>query len=136
MYVREIKTSHKRTNMHDIIKLTPFHIDHHEAMAFHVINHHLSCFKAFTCLVLVFFSFHTNNYVALADDRITYIVHMNKSDMPKVFLSHEQWYSLIHYSIKHPNSSDFPTLLYTYDNALHGFATSLSPYELDTLTKL
>ncbi|XP_059641321.1 subtilisin-like protease SBT3 [Cornus florida] len=71
--------------------------------------------------------------------RSTYIVHMDKSHMPKIFPSHHHWYSSTVDSIKlashtTPNGHQSkPELVYTYDNALHGFSALLSQDELKTL---
>ncbi|XP_059634036.1 subtilisin-like protease SBT3 [Cornus florida] len=71
--------------------------------------------------------------------RSTYIVHMDKSQMPKIFASYNHWYSSTVDSIKsagHTLSSGHesnPELVYTYDNAFHGFSAVLSQDELETL---
>ncbi|KAJ8772891.1 hypothetical protein K2173_028068 [Erythroxylum novogranatense] len=70
------------------------------------------------------------------NERSTYIVHMDKSIMPKTFLSHEQWYSSIFSSTK--SSRQTPTrdsLIYTYDNAAHAFSAFLSSEELEAIKK-
>lgn len=91
----------------------------------------------FTSLIFFLINFHTNYHLASsANDRYTYIVYMDKSQMPKVFTTHDQWYSYIidYINATHRNTSDSsPTLLYAYDNALHGFSASLSPPEQETL---
>ncbi|KAB1221470.1 Subtilisin-like protease [Morella rubra] len=74
--------------------------------------------------------------------RTTYIVHMDKSLMPKPFLSQENWYESIVYSLKFTNShfvnghGSPPSLIYKYNNALHGFSVDLSPEELKSLKKV
>ncbi|KAM1052235.1 hypothetical protein ACFX2A_034461 [Malus domestica] len=73
-------------------------------------------------------------------DRSTYIVHMDKSLMPKSYSSHGHWYSSIVDSFKSGNPTSFdgkilPSILYTYDNAFHGFSAVLSADELVTLKK-
>ncbi|XP_022776843.1 subtilisin-like protease SBT1.9 [Durio zibethinus] len=71
----------------------------------------------------------------------TYIVHMDKSFMPKIFTSHHSWYSSTVDSLKSRNisSSDnprsSPSLVYSYDSGAHGFSAVLSPDELETLKK-
>ncbi|KAL6146894.1 hypothetical protein ACLB2K_057570 [Fragaria x ananassa] len=66
---------------------------------------------------------------------------MDKSLMPKSFTSHHHWYSSIVDSFKtdlHTSSDPHrltPSLLYTYDNAFHGFSAVLSTDELETLGK-
>ncbi|KAK8646611.1 hypothetical protein V6N13_120391 [Hibiscus sabdariffa] len=64
----------------------------------------------------------------------TYIVHMDKSFMPKAFASHLSWYSSIVDSLRstgNPESS--PSLIYSYDSGAHGFSAVLSAYELEKL---
>lgn len=56
--------------------------------------------------------------------KITYIVHMDKSYMPSSFDNHVQWYDL---SLKTVSNS--AEILYTYENAIHGFATRMAPGE-------
>ncbi|KAF8378676.1 hypothetical protein HHK36_030025 [Tetracentron sinense] len=78
---------------------------------------------------------------SISGDRSTYVVHMDKSVMPKAFASHHHWYSATLSSIKAvgPAASNAvqstPKLLYTYDNAIHGFSALLSPDELQALQK-
>ncbi|XP_057975750.1 subtilisin-like protease SBT3 [Malania oleifera] len=69
-----------------------------------------------------------------APERSTYIVHMDKSLMPKAFATHRHWYSSTLQSLN-ATAPQKPYLLYAYDNALHGFSAVLSPAELDTLQK-
>ncbi|KAL8513848.1 hypothetical protein ACS0TY_013098 [Phlomoides rotata] len=65
------------------------------------------------------------------DQRSTYIVHMDKSIMPMVFPNHHSWYSSLLTSVK---SHKFESkLVYTYDNAFHGFAAVLSKSGLEVL---
>ncbi|KAF8410077.1 hypothetical protein HHK36_002599 [Tetracentron sinense] len=73
--------------------------------------------------------------------RSTYIVHMDKSVMPKAFATHHHWYLATLDSLKpngpttsHSNNSR-ARLLYTYTNAIHGFSAVLSPEQLETLKK-
>ncbi|XP_019155003.1 PREDICTED: subtilisin-like protease SBT1.9 [Ipomoea nil] len=69
--------------------------------------------------------------LALAADRSLYIVHMDKSAMPRAFSTHHHWYSSAIDSVKlgpHP-----PKLVYSYDNVLHGFSAVLSEEELEAL---
>ncbi|PPD92423.1 hypothetical protein GOBAR_DD10667 [Gossypium barbadense] len=66
----------------------------------------------------------------------TYIVHMDKSFMPKVFASHHSWYSSIVDSLKSTNNpQSSPSLIYSYDSGAHGFSAVLSGDELETLKK-
>ncbi|KAI3460189.1 hypothetical protein Pfo_016852 [Paulownia fortunei] len=74
-------------------------------------------------------------------ERSSYIVHMDKSFMPKAFASHNHWYSFTINSLKSasPKSLDHYqkplSLVYTYDNAFHGFSAMLSKDELEALKK-
>ncbi|KAA8528521.1 hypothetical protein F0562_035876 [Nyssa sinensis] len=86
----------------------------------------------------------TNSWIvhrSMSVERSTYIVHMDKSQMPKAFASHHHWYSFTVDSIKSagPTKSSShqstPNLVYTYDNAFHGFSAVLSQDELETLKK-
>ncbi|MBA0623623.1 hypothetical protein Godav_009074 [Gossypium davidsonii] len=66
----------------------------------------------------------------------TYIVHMDKSFMTKVFASHHSWYSSIVDSLKSTNiPQSSPSLIYSYDSGAHGFSAVLSGDELETLKK-
>ncbi|XP_061342603.1 subtilisin-like protease SBT3 [Gastrolobium bilobum] len=71
-------------------------------------------------------------------ERSTYIVHMDKSLMPRVFASHNDWYESTIHSIKlstadHHPSKQSQKLVYTYNHAMHGFSAMLSSNELGTL---
>lgn len=78
-------------------------------------------------------------YVAVVScERTTYIVHMDKSYMPKAFASPHNWYTTvvvdtITASPDKLDSTQTDTYLYTYDNALHGFSAILSENELCSL---
>ncbi|KAL3634163.1 hypothetical protein CASFOL_021217 [Castilleja foliolosa] len=71
--------------------------------------------------------------------RSTYIVHMDKSYMPKAFSSHHHWYSSILKSVTSVPQTSLdaekpgPKLIYTYDHAFHGFSVVLSEDELVAL---
>ncbi|CAN7089480.1 unnamed protein product [Brassica rapa subsp. narinosa] len=58
----------------------------------------------------------------------TYIVHMAKSQMPSSFDHHSLWYESSLRSV-----SESAELLYTYNSAIHGFSTRLTPEEADSL---
>ncbi|KAK9008969.1 hypothetical protein V6N11_080445 [Hibiscus sabdariffa] len=60
--------------------------------------------------------------------RKTYIVHMAKSEMPASFEHHTHWYDS---SLK--SVSGEAAMLYTYDNAIHGFSTQLTNQEAKQL---
>ncbi|XP_051123955.1 subtilisin-like protease SBT3 [Andrographis paniculata] len=76
--------------------------------------------------------------------RSTYIVHMDKSYMPKAFANHNHWYSFMIDSLTSTATIDKPfrrsstpaaRLVYTYDNAFHGFSAMLSEEEAKALEK-
>ncbi|KNA17954.1 hypothetical protein SOVF_075200 [Spinacia oleracea] len=68
---------------------------------------------------------------------------MNKSLMPNVFTSHHHWYTSTVESLNSAavttttttssSSSTSPSVLYSYDNVLHGFSAHLSQNELQML---
>ncbi|KAF3640206.1 putative 60S ribosomal protein L4-1-like isoform 1 [Capsicum annuum] len=72
-------------------------------------------------------------------ERSTYIVHLDKSFMPKIFASHQNWHSSIIDTIKvdAPTSENdhhpAPKLVYSYDNVIHGFSAVLSKEEIESL---
>ena len=70
--------------------------------------------------------------------RVTYIVHMDNSFMPKPFITQQEWYFSVVNSLKPANQtlSDTPMVLYTYDTALHGFSALLSPDEFKALKNI
>ncbi|CAO2831019.1 unnamed protein product [Amaranthus hypochondriacus] len=62
-------------------------------------------------------------------EKKTYIVHMAKSQMPVEFDHHTQWYES---SLR--QVSDTAEMIYTYTNAIHGYATRLTESEAETLS--
>lgn len=93
----------------------------------------MTTFKSLVILFLLVLSF---CQVSLAADekhenqnkRTTYIVHMAKSEMPASFEHHSHWYDS---SLKSVSGS--AEMLYTYDNAIQGFSTRLTPEEARSL---
>ncbi|XP_075484921.1 subtilisin-like protease SBT3 [Primulina tabacum] len=85
------------------------------------------------------FLFYGNHLVL--GERSSYIVHMDKSFMPKAFVSHKDWYSFTVNSLRSvkQKSKDqhlIPrSLIYTYDYAMHGFSAVLSVDEVEVLKK-
>ncbi|KAL0432536.1 UNVERIFIED_CONTAM: Subtilisin-like protease SBT3 [Sesamum latifolium] len=75
----------------------------------------------------------------VSGERSVYIVYMDKSSMPKAFSSHHYWYSSMLKSVKSVPQASFnslkpePKLIYTYDNAFHGFSALVSEAELEAL---
>ncbi|THG19139.1 subtilisin-like protease SBT1.9 [Camellia sinensis] len=81
-----------------------------------------------------------------AVERSTYIIHMDKSLMPKAFTTHHHWYSSTVDSLKQSGpttttnmsnsiSPPSPSVIYTYDNVAHGFCALLSQNELEAVKK-
>lgn len=72
----------------------------------------------------------------------TYIVHMDKAELPETFTDHHQWYSTMVNSVADKlKTQDEATeeedgeerIIYTYQTALHGFAATLSEVEAKKL---
>ncbi|GLT93514.1 hypothetical protein SLE2022_113040 [Rubroshorea leprosula] len=90
-------------------------------------------------LFLAFLLFSLHAYSASVN-RSVYIVHMDKSFMPKIFTSPDGWYSSMIDSLKSTNASSSDgqgspqlSLLYSYDTVAHGFSAVVSPDELQSL---
>ncbi|KAK6160693.1 hypothetical protein DH2020_004074 [Rehmannia glutinosa] len=87
-------------------------------------------------LILLSFYLLSNNVPQASAQRSTYIVHMDKSFMPKAFSSHHYWYSSMLQSVKSVAQTSLePKLVYTYDNAFHGFTAVMSKNELQALKR-
>ncbi|GAA0146369.1 serine protease [Lithospermum erythrorhizon] len=81
--------------------------------------------------------------VSASAKRSNYIVHMDKSAMPKIFSNSHHWYSSIVDSVKfasdvlvkkgehHDNTP--PEIIYTYEHVIDGFSVVLSEDELAVL---
>ncbi|KAL1534186.1 subtilisin-like protease SBT3 [Salvia divinorum] len=70
--------------------------------------------------------------------RSTYIIHMDKSSMPKAFSGHHSWYlSLVKSASAAASAADESEakLIYTYDHAFHGFSAVISSEELQAIKK-
>ncbi|KAL6504613.1 hypothetical protein OROHE_023371 [Orobanche hederae] len=86
---------------------------------------------------------HLHHASAQKQRRSTYIVHMDKSSMPKAFSSHHHWYSSILKSTASVSPTSphgekdgpGPELIYTYDHAFHGFSVVLSEDELQAIKR-
>uniref|UniRef100_A0A2N9E9Z8 Subtilisin-like protease SBT1.7 n=1 Tax=Fagus sylvatica TaxID=28930 RepID=A0A2N9E9Z8_FAGSY len=81
--------------------------------------------------MIVFLMFSYTNTVAKEQNqqsKQTYIIHMDKANMPTSFNDHFQWYAA---SLK--SVSDSADMLYTYNNVIHGFSTRLTAEEAESL---
>ncbi|KAK4262369.1 hypothetical protein QN277_027938 [Acacia crassicarpa] len=91
--------------------------------------------KCVVVILLVMLQVLYNESLALTengeDQRSTYIVHVDKSEMPKTFEHHSTWYESSLRSV-----SPSATILYIYDTAIHGFSTRLTPNEARSLESL
>ncbi|KAL0718508.1 hypothetical protein Bca4012_067830 [Brassica carinata] len=67
-------------------------------------------------------------HVSDGAQQATYIIHMAKFLMPSSFDHHSLWYESSLRSV-----SESAEMFYTYNNAIHGFATQLTPEEADSL---
>ncbi|XP_027109540.1 subtilisin-like protease SBT3 [Coffea arabica] len=93
----------------------------------------LRSFLVFTWFLV---PFHAS--LVVSAKRSTYIVHMDKSAMPKAFSSHHMWYSSTVDAVKSVSFDSLrngPKFVYSYDNVLHGFSALLSEDELEALKK-
>ncbi|CAA0838691.1 Subtilisin-like serine endopeptidase family protein [Striga hermonthica] len=69
-------------------------------------------------------------------ERCNYIIHMDKSVMPKPFVSPTEWYASLLKSVSRGKAAGKETrILYAYEHALHGFSALLSDDELEALKK-
>ncbi|CDY18654.1 BnaA09g07410D [Brassica napus] len=87
-----------------------------------------SSFLSSTASFFIFLLYLSSFHVSDGAQQSTYIVHMAKSQMPSSFDQHSLWYES---SLK--SASESAEMLYTYNNAIHGFATRLTPEEADSL---
>ncbi|XP_048595482.1 subtilisin-like protease SBT1.7 [Brassica napus] len=87
-----------------------------------------SSFLSSTASFFIFLLYLSSFHVSDGAQQATYIVHMAKSQMPSSFGHHSLWYDSSLRSV-----SESAEMLYTYNNAIHGFATRLTPEEADSL---
>ncbi|KAK1578029.1 hypothetical protein Q3G72_027008 [Acer saccharum] len=64
----------------------------------------------------------------------TYIIHMDHSQKPASFLTHESWHQSIVNSLL-STADDREMLLYSYNHVMHGFSASLTPSQLSAIEK-
>ncbi|GKV10321.1 hypothetical protein SLEP1_g21706 [Rubroshorea leprosula] len=78
--------------------------------------------------ISLFFLILCFTHVVADQSRTTYIIHMDRTNMPESFTDHVQWYD---FSLK--SVSDSASMLYTYSNVIHGFSTTLTAEEAEAL---
>ncbi|KAM3288125.1 hypothetical protein P3S67_021555 [Capsicum chacoense] len=99
----------------------------------------MAVYKVVPFFMFLWFILCLSLFLGTSAERSTYIVHLDKSFMPKIFASHQNWHSSIIDTIKvdAPTSENdhhpAPKLVYSYDNVIHGFSTVLSKEELESL---
>lgn len=89
----------------------------------------------FKCLLQIAFLLVSSSKYSIAkkqtqQPKSTYIIHMDKFNMPARFIDHLEWYDSSLKSI-----SDSAEMLYTYKHVAHGFSTRLTTQEADSLSK-
>jgi subtilisin family serine protease len=87
---------------------------------------------AWPCLALVWFLvlLWREPAAASAETAASYIVHMDKSAMPRAFSSHQRWYESTLAA-----AAPAADMFYVYDHAAQGFAARLRDAELDALRR-
>ncbi|KAE8056937.1 hypothetical protein FH972_013669 [Carpinus fangiana] len=91
----------------------------------------IMAFRLLQVVLLLLFSYtHAAVDEQNQQSKQTYIIHMDKSNMPLSFNDHFQWYAASLNSV-----SDSAKMLYTYNNIIHGFSTRLTAEEVESLEK-
>ncbi|KAL6010754.1 hypothetical protein ACLOJK_001196 [Asimina triloba] len=75
---------------------------------------------------------------AATEERQTYIIHMDHSQKPDSFATHESWHRSTLASLSptaEPSTSLEDKLIYSYSHVMHGFSARLTPLELAELEK-
>ncbi|XP_031254918.1 subtilisin-like protease SBT3 [Pistacia vera] len=75
-----------------------------------------------------------SNAVSKSEDYQTYIIHMDHSQKPASFITHESWHLSILKSFSYP-ADNKEMLLYSYNHAIHGFSARLTPSQLSEVEK-
>lgn len=88
--------------------------------------------RLFLLFLIVFYSY---SYVGAEKTnqklkKKTYIIHMDRTNMPQAFDDHFQWYDS---SLK--SVSDSAQMLYSYSTVIHGFSTRLTVEEAELMEK-
>ncbi|KAF9588813.1 hypothetical protein IFM89_016173 [Coptis chinensis] len=79
----------------------------------------------------------SNTAMSTSEEAQTYIVHMDHSNKPASFSTHESWHRYILASLSSMQDTyKEETLLYSYNHVMHGFSARLTPSQLSELEKL
>ncbi|KAA8528516.1 hypothetical protein F0562_035871 [Nyssa sinensis] len=76
-----------------------------------------------------------NNALPQPSEYQTYIIHMDHSQKPSSFSTHESWHRSTLKSLSSFPAGDEEMLLYSYSHAMHGFSARLTPSQLAELEK-
>ncbi|XP_027355126.1 subtilisin-like protease SBT1.7 [Abrus precatorius] len=82
------------------------------------------------CLEIALLLVFSGRHIIAENSKKTYIIHMDKFNMPASFNDHLLWYDS---SLK--SVSNIAEMLYTYKHVAHGFSTRLTTQEADLLAK-
>ncbi|XWS21211.1 hypothetical protein CRYUN_Cryun30bG0036000 [Craigia yunnanensis] len=74
------------------------------------------------------------NAVSEPEEYKTYIIHMDHSQKPLSFLTHESWHRSTLRSLSKP-VDDHELFLYSYNHAMHGFSARLTPSQVSEIRK-
>ncbi|PKI69720.1 hypothetical protein CRG98_009876 [Punica granatum] len=91
------------------------------------------------------FIFFLSHVLSISGESDNYIIYMDMSFMPKIYVDHHSWYLATVRSVLHsssqarttttisPSSLSNSKLIYSYTHAIQGFSAHLSPSELETI---
>ncbi|KAK4838748.1 hypothetical protein QYF36_016132 [Acer negundo] len=97
-------------------------------MQFSILMSHYSL-----CLLLLLL-LPINHAISEPEECQTYIIHMDHSQKPASFLTHESWHQSIVNSLL-STADNREMLLYSYNHVMHGFSASLTPSQLSAIEK-
>ncbi|XP_030476600.1 subtilisin-like protease SBT3 [Syzygium oleosum] len=88
-----------------------------------------------TFLWLLLLSTVTSFVMSESEECQTYIIHMDRSQKPASFLTHEMWHRATVDSLSPPLSDGEDKFLYSYNHVIHGFSARLTLSELAKIEK-
>ncbi|KAF8038679.1 hypothetical protein BT93_B1272 [Corymbia citriodora subsp. variegata] len=86
-------------------------------------------------LWLLLLSTATSFVMSESEERQTYIIHMDHSQKPASFPTHETWHRATVNSLSPSLSDGEDKFLYSYNHVMHGFSARLTPSELAEIEK-